>query len=100
MTASITQNMPLLVVILSELLCEKRACFGLGIICPFKGTGTRDLIWLKVVVIGNILISRAHGRPLQFLKVFLYIFNYYFKKLVVLAKIVSIANVNRIVCVN
>ena len=46
------------------------------------------------------LASRAHGRPLKFFKVFLYIFNYYFKSLVVLAKIMPIANVNRIVFVN
>ena len=48
----------------------------------FKGKGTRDLIWLKVVpIIGKILMSRAHGRPLKNFKAFLYIFNYYFKKL-------------------
>ena len=47
-----------------------------------KRTGTRDLIWLKVVgIIGKVLMSRAHGRPLKFFKVFLYNFNYYFKKL-------------------
>ena len=47
-------------------------------------------------------MSRAHGRPLKFFKVILYIFNYYFKKLggTVLAKIMPIANVNRIVFVN
>ena len=42
----------------------------------FKGTGTRDLIWLKVVgIIGQILVSRAYGRPLKNFKVLLYIFN-------------------------
>ena len=45
-----------------------------------KGTGTRDLIW-QSGIIGKILMSWAHGRPLKFFKVFLYIFNYYFKKL-------------------
>ena len=35
----------------------------------------------KSGTIGKISMSRAHGRPLKFLKVFLYIFNYYFKKL-------------------
>ena len=52
--------------------------------------------------IGKILMSRAHGRPLKNVKVFFYIFNYYFKKLsgTVLAKIMPIANVNRIVFVN
>ena len=34
----------------------------------------------KSGIIGKILKSRANGRPLKFLKVFLYIFNYYFKK--------------------
>ena len=32
-------------------------------------------------IIGKILIIRANGRPLQIFKVFLYIFNYFFKKL-------------------
>ena len=38
----------------------------------------------KSGIIGKILkstVGRAHGRPLTFLKVFLYIFNYYFKNL-------------------
>ena len=47
---------------------------GQGTVLLIKGTGTRDLIWLKVV-------SRADGRPLKFFKVFLYNFNYYFQKL-------------------
>ena len=34
----------------------------------------------KSGIIGKILMSRAHGRPLKKFKVFLYIFNYYFKK--------------------
>jgi len=34
----------------------------------------------KSGVIGKILMSRAHGRPLQIFLVFLYIFYYYFKK--------------------
>ena len=32
----------------------------------------------KSGIIGKILMSRAHGRPLKNFKVFLYIFNYYF----------------------
>ena len=32
----------------------------------------------KSGIIGKILMSRAHGRPLKIFKVFLYIFNYYF----------------------
>ena len=35
----------------------------------------------KSGIIGKILMSRAHGRPLQILKESLYIFNYYYKKL-------------------
>ena len=57
----------------------------------------------KSGIIGKILMSRAHGRPLKNFEVFLYIFNYYFKKLsgtYLLAKIMPIANVNRIVFVN
>ena len=45
-------------------------------------------------------MSMAHGTPLKKFKVSLYIFNYYFKKFSVLAKIMPIANVNRIVFVN
>ena len=45
-------------------------------------------------------MSMAHGRPLKIFKVFLYIFNYYFKKFSVLAKIMPIANENRIGFVN
>ena len=45
------------------------------VFCCFKGTGTRDFIWLKSGLIGNILMSRAHGRPLKKFKVLLYIFN-------------------------
>jgi len=55
----------------------------------------------KSGIIGHILMSRAYGRPLQFLKVFVNIFNYYFKKLSGTGKkIMPIANVNRIVFVN
>jgi len=54
----------------------------------------------KSGIIGKILMSRAHGRPLTNFKVFLYIFNYYFKSLVVLAKFMPIANENRIGFVN
>ncbi len=42
---------------------------------------SQDAITVKSGIIGKILLSRAHGRPLKFFKVFLYIFNYYFKKL-------------------
>ena len=35
----------------------------------------------KSGIIGKILMSRAHVRPLKKFRVFLYIFNYYFKKL-------------------
>ena len=34
----------------------------------------------KSGIIGKILMSRAHGRTFKIFKVFLYIFNYYFKK--------------------
>ncbi len=47
-------------------------------------------------IIGKILMSRAHGRPLKFFKVFFYIFLNILKSLVVLAKIMPIANENRI----
>ena len=52
----------------------------------------------KSGIIGKILISRAHGRPLKIVKVFLYIFNYDFKKLSGTGK--KYAYVNRIVFVN
>ena len=45
-----------------------------------KGTGTQRFDLTKSGIIGKILMRRAHGRPLQIFKVFLYIFNYYFKK--------------------
>ena len=51
----------------------------------------------KSGIIGKILMSRAHGRPLKIFKVFLYTFNNYFKNIL---KIMPIANVNRIVFVN
>ena len=35
----------------------------------------------KSGIIDKILMIRAHGRPLKNFKVFLYIFNYHFKKL-------------------
>ena len=54
----------------------------------------------KSGIIGKILMSMAHGRPLKNFKVFLYIFIIILKSLVVLAKIMPIANVNRIVFVN
>ena len=54
----------------------------------------------KSGIIGKILMRRAHGRHLKFFKVFLYIFNFILKSLVVLAKIMPTANVNRIAFVN
>ena len=45
-------------------------------------------------------MSRAHGRPLKIFKVLFYILIIFQKSLVVLAKIMPIANVNRIVFVN
>ena len=54
----------------------------------------------KKGIIGKILMSRVHGRPLKNFKVSLYIFNYYFKKFSGTGKIMPIANVNRIVFVN
>ena len=54
----------------------------------------------KSGIIGKILVSRAYGQPLKNFKVLLYIFNYFSKSFVVLAKIMPIANVNRIVFVN
>ena len=42
-----------------------------------KGTGTQDLIWLKVVTLDR---SWLEGRPLKNFKVLLYIFNYFLKK--------------------
>ena len=54
----------------------------------------------KSDIIGKILMNKAHGRPLKFFIVFLYIFNYYFKKLSGAGKNFAIANVNRIVFVS
>jgi len=45
-------------------------------------------------------MSRTHGRPLKKFKVLLYILISFLKSLVVLAKTMPIANVNRIVFVN
>ena len=55
----------------------------------------------KSGIIGKILMSRAHGRPLKiFIKCFFIFLIIILKSLVVLAKIMPIANVNRIVFVN
>ena len=54
----------------------------------------------KSGIIGKILMSRAHGRPLKNIKVFLYLLIIILKHSVELAKIMPIANVNRIVFVN
>ena len=60
------------------------------------------MILTKSGIIGKILMSTgsAHGRPLKILKCFFIIFINILKSLVVLAKIMPIANVNRIVFVN
>ena len=55
----------------------------------FKGTGTRDSIWLKVVSLDRSFFKCCF---IFFIKVL--------KSLVVLAKIMAIANVNRIIFVN
>jgi len=47
---------------------------------PKRDRDTRFYL-AKSGIIGKIMMSRAHGRPLKNFKVFLYIFNYYFKKL-------------------
>ena len=67
-----------------------------------KETGTRDLIWIKVGSLDRSwLVGRAYGRPLNIFKVLLYTFNNFFlQSLVVLAKFMPIANVNRIGFVN
>ena len=65
-----------------------------------KGTGTQDLIWLKVVSLDRSWLVGLTEDLYKFLKccfIFLIIFQ---KRLVVLAKIMPIANVNRIVFVN
>ena len=54
----------------------------------------------KSGIIGKILMGRAHGRPLKFFKRFFIFLIFILKSLVVLAKIMPIANVNRIVFVN
>jgi hypothetical protein len=54
----------------------------------------------KSDLIGNSLMSRVHGRPLKKFKVLLYILINILKMLVVLAKYMPIANVNRIGFVN
>ncbi len=47
----------------------------------FNEQGHEIFDLFKISIIGKILMSRAHKRPLKIFKVFLYIFNYYFKKL-------------------
>ena len=54
----------------------------------------------KSSIIGKILMSRAHGRPLKNFKELLYIFNYFSKKFSGTGKKMPIANVNSIVFVN
>ena len=54
----------------------------------------------KSGILGKILMRWDNGRPLKIFEVFLYIFNYYFKKLSGTGKIIPIANVNRIGFVN
>ena len=65
-----------------------------------KGTETQDLIWLKVVSLDISWLVGLTDDIKKILKccfIFLIIF---LKSLVVLAKIMPIANVNRIVFVN
>ena len=55
----------------------------------------------KSGIIGKILMSRAHGRPLKIFKGFFFIFFInILKSLMVLAKFMTTANVIRIVFVN
>ncbi len=54
----------------------------------------------KSGIIGKILMSRAQGRPLQIFKVFFIFLIIILKSIVVLAKIMPIANENRIGFVN
>ena len=65
----------------------------------FKGTGTRDLTWPKVVSLDRSWLVGLMDNLYNFLKccfIFLIIFQ---KSLVVLAKIMPIKNANRIVFV-
>ena len=65
-----------------------------------NGTGTRDLIWLKVVSFDRswlVGLTDDHSKILKCCFIFLINFS---KSLVVLAKVMPIANVNRIVFVN
>ena len=45
-----------------------------------QGTGTRDLIWLKVVSLDKSWLGGAYGQPLKVFKMLLYIFNKFFLK--------------------
>ena len=70
------------------------------IVAPFKGTGTRDLIWLKVVSLDSSWLVGLTDDLQKILKCcFIFIINI-LKSLVVLAKFMPIANVNRIGFVN
>ena len=65
-----------------------------------KGTGTRDLIWLKVVSLDRSWLVGLTEDLQKFLKCCFIFLITFLKSLVVLAKIMPIANVNRIVFVN
>ena len=65
-----------------------------------KGTGTRHLIWLKVVSLERSWWVGLREDLYTFLKCFFIFFIHILKSLVVLAKIMPIANENRIGFVN
>ena len=69
-------------------------------LATFKGTGTRDLIWLKVVSLDRSWLVGLTDELYKFYKCcFIFLINI-LKSKVVLAKPMPIANVNRIVFVN
>jgi len=85
---------------------QKLLCY-----CPFtisvtttsyliKGTGTRDLIWLKVVSLDRSWLVGLTEDLYKNLKCCFIFFINILKSLVVLAKFMPIANVNRIGFVN
>jgi len=74
--------------------------FAGNIFSDIKGTGTQDLIWLKVVSLDRSWLVGLTDDVKHFLKCCFLILIIFYKSLVVLAKIMPIANVNRIVFVN
>ena len=65
-----------------------------------KGTGTQDLIWLKVVTLDRSWLVGLTDDLLKFFKCCFMFLIILLKSLVVQAKLMPIANVNRIVFVN